>query len=128
MTANEVFTAFVHVADATGENHPFSPGDPVPGWATNLVGDHVKAQSTEYTPEVEPVDGFVEDDAHVSNLLAVMGEDGADAPPAHPPTSGPGSGRHEWAQWARKVGMVVPMEYSRQQIMDSAIRHGHLVE
>lgn len=123
MTSDEVFTAFVHVTDATGENHAYQPGDPVPGWAQKLVGEHAKTRHTEYVPEVEPrSDGFEDDPAPEVEA----GED--IVLPPHPPTSGPGSSRYDWAKWAKSVGMTVNVDMSRQDIIDGSIRLGHIVE
>lgn len=128
MTTPYVFTAYVHLADQSGTPHPFAPGDPIPEWALPLVGDHVIAEApplefvaaveaeafTDPTPAAETAEAFTPD----TDL------------PAHPPTKGPGSGQDKWYAWAADVGAVaeigITRSWTRQDIVDSLIRHGYL--
>lgn len=117
-----VFGTFVHVTDAAGVHHAFKPGDPVPGWARPLVGDHVLEEpDTDSGPEEPdwPEGAFTTETGPVPD---------GNEKPAPPPTSGAGSSRPAWAEFARQVGQPVPDVWSRQDIIDALIRNGHLRE
>ncbi len=129
------FSAYVHVTDADGANHVFSPGSPVPGWARPLVGDHV-VSTQEPSSDTEP-----ELIAHARGFDAFAPEPGAEpspdddiiegeglAPPM-PPTSGPGSSADAWVRYAHQLGETEPnLKWSRQKVIDLLIRKGLIVE
>lgn len=121
-----VFSAFVHLTDHAGRHHAFSPGDPVPGWARPLIGDHVTQTGATFACDSDagddPPDLIAQAPGHAP------GDDLAAEPPRQPPTSGPGSNRPAWAQFAAQVGQPVSPAWSRQDIIDALIRHGHLRE
>jgi hypothetical protein len=120
-TTNEVFTAYVHVTDANGQHHPFTPGDPVPGWAIPLTGDHCREPVPEYyRPDPREINaGTLHVDIEPFFAETVEGEI-----PKRPPTSGPGSGRQEWITWGKAVGLDTWSAMTRQDVMDAAIRAG----
>lgn len=118
----DVFNTFVHLTDDAGVHHAFGPGDPVPGWARPLVGDHVI--HTGESPAISPVEDWPE-----IGFVTVEDEGlGVVEPPKQPPTSGPGSNRTAWAEFAKQVGQPVLGEWSRQDIIDALIRNGHIRE
>lgn len=57
-TETRVFSDYTHVSDVDGRSYAFGPGDPVPGWALPLVGEHVLASVDGYVRSVveEPID------------------------------------------------------------------------
>jgi hypothetical protein len=123
-----VFNAFVHLTDPAGHHHAFGPGDPAPAWALPLVGAHVLHAGGGAPLPVAPPP---EDDliGQAPGFTAFTDEDPEPSgPPTPPPTSGHGSSRPAWAEFARQVGQPVTPEQSRQDIIDALIRNGHIRE
>ncbi len=121
----DVFNAFVHITDDAGYHHAFAPGDPIPGWARPRIGDHVVANGWVAEPD------HVTDDliAQAPGFTAFGNDVQEDVPEVQPPpTSGPGSNRGAWAEFAKAVGQPVTTGMSRQDIIDALIRNGHLTE
>jgi hypothetical protein len=128
MTSTRVFTCFTHVADAQDTMHAFGPGDPVPGWAQLVVGDHVWTDVPDAPPGEEPAPDPVQDSPR---LPAPSGPD-LPAPPdttnlgAVPPTHGPGSSRPAWEQFAARHHVAVTTAMNRQDIVEACRRAGLL--
>lgn len=114
-TQNAVFTAFVAVTDEMGEHHNFIPGDPIPGWALPLVGDHVIGYSD--IPE-SPAVVWAEENSHGADSDLLI----------PPPTSGPGSGRPDWVAFAAEAGVPVDSTMSRREIINALVRKGFVRE
>jgi hypothetical protein len=111
-TPDAHFSAYVTVTDDAGNNHTFTPGDPIPEWAFPHIGGHV-------------VDG---------NHPSDVAEETFDEPGRHedsvgltaPPTSGPGSDRRSWGDFAASLGVSVTASMSRKDIIELLERRGLL--
>lgn len=131
------FNSYVHVADSDGAFHVFSPGDPVPGWARPLVGDHVLtydglAQAVVDEVFADVVADIARPEAYTTDPDDDSDIEGGEAPvrgPAMPPTSGPGSSAQAWVQYSHALGEKTPtMKWSRQQVIDLLVRKGLITD
>lgn len=89
-------------------------GTKVPAWAEDLVGDHLttggrKAAGGEATQPVAPV-----------NPLKVPE---APAPPSAPPRAGRGSGIEAWKTYAEAIGVEVPDDAQRDDVIELVDKH-----
>lgn len=97
--------------------HTFLPGEEIPDWAAALM---------------TPRPGWGEEDHESSQ--PVLTTPAADQPDAgepdveHPPTSGPGSGRKAWADYAADLGIEVTAEMSRADIITAVEDAGHSID
>lgn len=85
-----------------GEVHSFLPGDEVPGWAAEQMGDHCFAGGE---------DQFDEEGAHPP---VINGGASAGGPP---PQSGRGSGIDAWRDYALDQEIDVQEDWTREQII-----------
>ncbi len=125
----EVFNSFVHITDDAGHHHTFGPGDPIPGWARPLIGEHVI--TTGFVPEPDHTDAIGDLIAHSRGYTAFADQDdelGVVEAPTPPPVSGPGSNRAAWLTFAQSVGQPVNADMSRQDIIDVLVRNGHITD
>jgi len=90
---------YVHTVDADGVAHVFGPGDDVPRWARDKIGDRPDVWEDD-SPDVGPT------------------------VPQEPPRAGRGSGRDEWARFAGAHGVAVGEDDSRDDVIDALIERG----
>jgi hypothetical protein len=117
-TPDAHFNAYVTVTDDAGVNHAYTPGDPIPVWAFPLIGGHVVAHKRDGSSPLIP-EYIVEDfdpPGHHDNSVELKA----------PPTSGPGSDRRSWADFATRVGVPVTAAMSRKDIIEFMQRRGLL--
>lgn len=98
----------VYVTDADGARHAFVAGDEIPEWAAPRMRD-VTDDGT--SASAEPV--------NTGEVLVTGSDDPSDDDgPVAPPRSGPGSGVQAWRTYAETLGVDVPDDASRDDIVD----------
>lgn len=91
----------------------FGPGDDVPAWAAKQITSPVAWETPPKGHKLDEDDAFRFDPAAPA---AEVEEDDEDS--GEPPLGGPGSGRAEWAAYAEGLGIEVPDDAGRDDIVD----------
>jgi hypothetical protein len=94
--------SFVHVFGDDGQYAVFGPGDDVPDWAVEKMGDHVWADSEEDTAAGSSGEG------------------------EEPPRSGKGSGKDAWTEFAATKDVTVEDDETRDDIIAKLAALGHV--
>lgn len=123
----------VQLLDDSGQRHVFLPGDDVPEWARAKITnpkawDDYEPPVTNPSPRPVAAGGSSvppEDTTETGSDEPVeQSEPDSTTPSDTPARSGPGSGRGVWSAYARRHGMDISNEDSRDDIIEACERHG----
>lgn len=98
--------SFVYVTDEGGDPVAFGPGDTVPAWAAEQI-TNPKAWKVAWSVEPAVVD------VELSPVAVTDPSTAAGAPPTH----GRGSSREAWLEYADDLGVPVPADATRDEIV-----------
>lgn len=79
-------------------------------------------------PTIEVIEDVAPDAGETSPGTAAPAGDGGDADLDPPPTSGPGSGLADWLAYAERVGVEVPADAKRADVIEAVRAAGKPVE
>jgi len=106
----------VYLAGDNGQLHTFLPGEDVPKWAADQMGEHCFAAPKHRKGEVET--DLRHADASEDDTDAI--ENDADVTP--PPHGGPGGSRQAWEAYARVSGIELEEGLTRDGIIEACRR------
>ena len=127
MTAARLTSSTVVRHPDTGALVFLASGAPCPDWAAERVGDHLLGSTTEAkteddTPPVPPSPPAATPVAPVDGPLdgTTVPEDGG---PNEPPRAGRGSGLEAWTGYVTALGLEVPADATRDQLIELVDQH-----
>ena len=94
----------------------FRPGDDVPAWAAKQITNPAAWETVPKGVKLDESDPWFGITAPAP--AADDSADDGDAELSEPPLGGPGSGRAEWAAYAEGLGIEVPEDAGRDDIVD----------
>ena len=112
MAAAKKLATTVHVTDEAGEVHILAPGKKVPEELAKLI-TNPKAWAS----------GDASSEETEEQSSSTAGGSTAGSAPVKPPVAGSGSGKEAWAEYATAVGITVPDDANKGDIVALVADH-----